>query len=128
MARHVLAILLAVHGAGRAHGALHPTAVEVEYEGSERVRLKVPFHVPPLLLMGVPRPRAPAAPPSRGGGGDKTPLLQQPPSPGPGPGGGGHAWGYPGGANSSTRWMLRRSGSAAGLGHSPLYLCQEFLK
>ena len=40
MARHVLAILSAVHGAGRAHGALHPTAVEVEYEGSERVRLK----------------------------------------------------------------------------------------
>ena len=30
----------AVHGAGRAHGALHPTAVEVEYEGSERVRRK----------------------------------------------------------------------------------------
>ena len=58
-----------------------------------------------------------AAPPSRvprGGGGDKTPLLQQPPSPGLGPGGGGHAWGHPGGANSSTRWMLRRSGSAAG--------------
>ena len=41
MARHVLAILSAVHGAGRAHGALHPTAVEVEYEDSERVRLKV---------------------------------------------------------------------------------------
>ena len=41
MARHILAILSAVHGAGRAHGALHPTAVEVEYEGSERVRLKV---------------------------------------------------------------------------------------
>ena len=41
MARHVLAILSAVHGVGRAHGALHPTAVEVEYEGSERLRLKV---------------------------------------------------------------------------------------
>ena len=41
MARHILAILSAVHGAGRAHGALHPTAVEVEYEGSERVRLKI---------------------------------------------------------------------------------------
>ena len=47
MARHVLAILSAVHGAGRAHGALHPTAVEVEYEGSERVRLKV---LPACLL------------------------------------------------------------------------------
>ena len=47
MARHVLAILSAVHGAGRAHGALHPTAVEVEYEGSERVRLKV---LPTCLL------------------------------------------------------------------------------
>ena len=47
MARHVLAILSAVHGAGRAHGALHPTAVEVEYEGSERVRLKV---LPTFLL------------------------------------------------------------------------------
>ena len=34
MARHVLAILSAVHGAGRAHGALHPTAVEVEYDGA----------------------------------------------------------------------------------------------
>ena len=108
-----------------------------------------PPHVPPLLLLGEPRPRAPAAPPSRGGGGDKTPrassaspgstsptssrqrprpgspvprggggdktpLLQQPPSPGLGPGGGVRAWGHPGGANSSTRWMLRRSGSAAG--------------
>ena len=47
MARHVLAILSAVHGAGRAHGALHPTAVEVEYEGSERVLLKV---LPTCLL------------------------------------------------------------------------------
>ena len=48
MARHVLAILSAVHGAGRAHGALHPTAVEVlEYEGSERLRLKV---LPTCLL------------------------------------------------------------------------------
>ena len=47
MARHVLAIMSAMHGAGRAHGALHPTAVEVEYEGSERVRLKV---LPTCLL------------------------------------------------------------------------------
>ena len=47
MARHVLAILSAVHGAERAHGALHPTAVEVGYEGSERVRLKV---LPTCLL------------------------------------------------------------------------------
>ena len=116
MARHVLAILSAVHGAGRAHGALHPTAVEVEYEGSERVRLKV---LPTCLLRFSRENLAPelqAAPPSRvprGGGGDKTPLLQQPPSPGLGPGGGGHALGHPGGANSSTRWMLRRSGSAS---------------
>ena len=47
MARHVLAILSAVHGAGRAHDALHLTAVEVEFEGSERVRLKV---LPTCLL------------------------------------------------------------------------------
>ena len=40
MVRHAVAILSAVHGAGRAHGALHPTAVEVEYEGSEHVRRK----------------------------------------------------------------------------------------
>ena len=94
MARHVLAILSAMHGAGRAHGALHPTVVEVEYEGSERVRLKV---LPTCLLCFSSENLAPelqAAPPSRvprGGGGDKTPLLQQPPSPGLGPGGGGHA-------------------------------------
>ena len=90
MARHVLAIFSAVHEAGRAHGALYPTAVEVEYEGSERVRLKVlPTcllcfswenlapelqrrprpgaaaatrpHVPPPLLPGVPCPRAPGS-------------------------------------------------------------------
>lgn len=71
MARHVLAILSAVHGAGRAHGALHPTAVEVEYEGSERVRLKV---LPTCLLcfswenlapelQRRPRPGALALPP-----------------------------------------------------------------
>ena len=34
-----------------------------------------PPHVPPPLLLGEPRPRAPAAPPSRGGGGDKTPRA-----------------------------------------------------
>ena len=42
MERHVLAILSAVHGVGRAHGALHPTAVEVEYEGGKGEELPPP--------------------------------------------------------------------------------------
>ena len=78
MARHVLAILSAVHGAGRAHGALHPTTVEVEYEGSERVRLKV---LPTCLLCfsweGGRRRRLGGSPFGCGGGTPQpgTPLV-----------------------------------------------------
>jgi len=46
MARHILAILAAMHGAGRSHGAIHPTVIEIE-EGSETVRIKI---LPTCLL------------------------------------------------------------------------------
>ena len=47
MARQILAIISAVHSAGKAHGAICPGAVQVE-ENSERVRLRV---LPASLLL-----------------------------------------------------------------------------
>ena len=42
MARLVLAILAAVHGAGHAHGALHPTAIEVGLTGAAKTHAPLP--------------------------------------------------------------------------------------
>ena len=64
---------------GRAHGALHPTAVEVDYEGSEHVRRKFSGYNFELKseareitkkkgdreIRGFPRPREIAGPSTR---------------------------------------------------------------